>query len=148
MGRFQDGQRVTPNGTEIVPCLQFGATEDGWFLSGDLADIPEVAEVIPGTGYVFTDGDQNRIIEFTANSSVICGIPADTTTNFPIGSVLRWAVFGTGRVFFGTAAGTTIRWPKDNSNADCKASRAVNSSGMFRKRAANDWHAVGDLSST
>lgn len=135
-------------GGELIPCYQFGAPEDGFIVSRDLVNLFEVVGVIPDTGYTFTTGDEKRIIEFTSASSVIGAIPNDTTTNFPIGTTLRWVQIGVGRIFFGAAVGVTVRWPQDNSNADCKRARKINSSGTFRKRAANDWHAIGDLSST
>lgn len=151
MGRFQDGQHYdTLNGSEIVAGFQSfgGATEDGWFTTRDVANLPDLTVVVSATNYVFTAGDEGHIVEFTASSSVLGAIPNDATTNFTIGTTLRWRRIGTGRIFFGAGTGVTVRWPQDNTAANCTISRALNSSGTFAKRAANDWFAVGDLSAT
>lgn len=150
MGRFQDGQHYpTLTGFEIIPGLQFGQAEDGWFFSRDLINLADLAGTVPGTTYTFTTGDEQRVTEFTSSSSVVASIAADNVSlTFDIGDHLRPAAIGTGRVKLLAAPGVTVRWPKDNTGADCQWLRTINSEADLRKRGANDWHAIGDLSAT
>jgi len=80
-------------------------------------------------------------VSHTGGSAVAVTIPADSTTNFPIGTSIDVLRTNTGGVSIAGAAGVTV-----NATPGLNL-RAQWSSVTLFKRAANTWVAFGDLAS-
>jgi hypothetical protein len=96
----------------------------------------------PGS-YTLTLTDAWLCVEFdNAANAVSFLIPTDASVAFQIGTVIEWFVLGTGVLTLAavTPGTTTIR-----SSATVNTARVQYASGAIRKRAANDWVLMGDL---
>jgi hypothetical protein len=80
-------------------------------------------------------------IEYNSSSAGNLLIPTDASVAFQIGTVIEWFQLGTGQltIVAVTPGTTTVR------NSSSNTARAQGSSGAIRKRAANDWVLMGDL---
>lgn len=80
-------------------------------------------------------------IEYNSASAGSLRIPTDALVAFQIGTVIEWFQMGVGQltIVAVTPGTTTVR------NSSSNTARAQNSSGAIRKRAANDWVLVGDV---
>jgi hypothetical protein len=77
--------------------------------------------------------DLSKVIAMNNTSAATVTIPNDTTTNFPIGSILRICRINTGAVTLAAAAGVTLS--KVGTFGDFEEL-------YIRKRAANTWIVV------
>ena len=133
------------------------------FSQGSLDNL--AANNISVAGIVFTDGTQTKvgvpslssftyktasytladltlrdgIIEVSSTSATTLTIPADTDTNYPVGSSIDILQTNTGQVTIAGANGVTV-----NSTPGLKL-RTQWSSATLLKRAANTWIVYGDL---
>lgn len=107
-------------------------------LAAAMSVMPSVKTV----SYILTLADAWTCIEFNNSTNpVTLSVPTDASIAFQVGTVIGWCVLGTGVLTISAATpGTTnVRNPSSNT------ARAANSSGLLRKRAANDWVLSGDL---
>lgn len=89
--------------------------------------------------YIIGLGDVGEIIQMNVAGANTLTVPADSTTNFPVGSQLVILQIGAGQTTLTAAAGVTV-----NATPGLKL-RATFSSATLVKRAANTWVAIGDL---
>jgi hypothetical protein len=63
-----------------------------------------------GTSHTLSlsDASYNKLLVFSNNSAVTVTIPADATTNFDVGSVIRVLYIGSGSLTLGGASGVTL----------------------------------------
>jgi hypothetical protein len=80
------------------------------------------------------------VLEVDSASNRTVTIPADATTNFPVGSRIDILRVNTGEVDVAPAAGVTL-----NSISSRRKLSARWSAGTVIKRAANSWALIGDL---
>jgi hypothetical protein len=93
------------------------------------------------TSYTLVLTDAWLCVELNSATAVNLLVPTDANVAFQIGTVIQWFQMGAGQVTIVavTPGTTTVR------NASSNTSRAQNSSGAIRKRAANDWVLLGDV---
>jgi hypothetical protein len=106
-------------------------------LAGVVTDLQPRSQT--STSYTLIRGDEDIMLEHNNSSSITVTIPADSTTNFAIGTLIHMTQAGAGQVTITKEGGVTL-----NSRPGLK------SSGQYayftvHKRAANDWRAFGDL---
>ena len=92
-----------------------------------------------GTSYTFVSGDQEKLIEFTSNSSITVTVPENSSVAFAIGSSLDVLQYGTGQITIQGAGGVTVR-----TTALAKT-RTQYSVVSIIKIDTNEWVLVGDL---
>lgn len=85
---------------------------------------------------------ENKMIEYNSASAGTFTVPADATTNFPIGSQINILQVNTGQLTI--AGATTPTTVTVNSTPGLKL-RAQWSSATLIKRAANTWVLIGDV---
>jgi hypothetical protein len=111
----------------------------------DIRDLlSSVMSVEPNTQtatYTLVLGDAWMCFEYNSSSAGTLHIPTDASVAFQTGTVIEWFQMGTGQLTIAatTPGTTTVR------NSSSNTARAQNSSGAIRKRAANDWVLVGDV---
>ena len=88
--------------------------------------------------YTLQNGDQGELLQFDGTFTVT--VPAESTYNFPIGTIINILNIGTGTITTAGAGGVTL-----NGNPGLKLNGQW-SGASFVKRAANTWVIVGDLS--
>ena len=88
--------------------------------------------------YTLQNGDQGELIQLNGTFTVT--VPAESTYNFPIGSIINILNIGTGTITTAGAGGVTL-----NGNPGLKLNGQW-SGASFVKRASNTWVIVGDLS--
>ena len=93
------------------------------------------------TNYTLVIGDDGIIVETNSASNIIITVPADATTNFPIGTRITILRANTGAATVTGAVGVTV-----NATPGLNL-RAQWSAATLLKRAANTWVLMGDLSS-
>lgn len=91
--------------------------------------------------YTLTLADAWCCIEYNSASAGSLRIPTDASVAFQIGTIIEWFQMGAGQltIVAVTPGTTTVR------NSSSNTARAQNSSGAVRKRAANDWVLLGDV---
>jgi len=77
--------------------------------------------------------DRNKVVACDSASTITITIPPDSTTNFPIGSVVYIVRIGTGVVSLAAGSGVTV-----SRTGNLGASEEL----YVRKRAANNWIVV------
>lgn len=100
-------------------------------VNGDLTSF--TSENVQTTSYTLALVDRNRVVAMNNSVAATVTVPADSGTNFPVGSVIGISRIGTGSVTLAAAGGVT-----------------VSKTGLFgakeqisiRKRAANEWIVV------
>jgi hypothetical protein len=92
------------------------------------------------TNYTLAIADDGIIIETNSTSSIAITVPADSTTNFPIGTRITIIRVNTGAASVVGALGVTV-----NATPGLNL-RAQWSAATLLKRAANTWVLMGDLS--
>ena len=90
--------------------------------------------------YTLVIGDDGIIIETNSASNIVITVPADATTNFPIGTRITILRANTGAASVTGAVGVTV-----NATPGLNL-RAQWSAATLLKRAANTWVLMGDLS--
>ena len=77
--------------------------------------------------------DRDKVVACTNSGSITITVPNDSTTNFPIGSVVYISRVGSGAVTLAAAGGVTIN----------KTGQFAEAEEIYcRKRAANNWVVV------
>ena len=106
-------------------------------LAGIVTDLQPRTQ--SSTTYTLVRGDEDILIENTSGSATTVTVPADSTTNFAIGTLIHLSQEGAGQVTLSPAGGVTL-----NSRPGLKSAGQY---AMFTvwKRAANSWRAFGDL---
>jgi hypothetical protein len=91
--------------------------------------------------YTLTLADAWLCIEYNSASAGNLLIPTDASVAFQVGTVVEWYQMGVGVLTIAavTPGTTTVRTASSNT------ARAQFSSGAIRKRAANEWILMGDL---
>ena len=90
------------------------------------------------TAYTIALSDRDELVELSSASATTVTVPADSTTNFPIGSNVSLLQTGTGQVTVAGAVGVTV-----NSNPGLKLSGQWAAASLI-KRAANTWILIGN----
>lgn len=88
--------------------------------------------------YTLQNGDQGELLQLNGTFTVT--VPAESTYNFPIGTIINILNIGTGTITTAGAGGVTL-----NGNPGLKLNGQW-SGASFIKRASNTWVIVGDLS--
>jgi hypothetical protein len=99
--------------------------------------------IVKTASYTAVLTDANHVIEFNSGVGTTLTIPPDSTTTFAVGVVIGVYRHGTGSLTIAPGAGVTIR-----SAGGVTGSRTISSQfgeASLRKRAANDWVLVGNL---
>ena len=94
------------------------------------------------TSYTLAAGDQTKdtLVEMNVATANTLTIPADATTNFPIGSQILISQYGAGQTTITPAVGVTLR----SSGGKTKTSVQYSMCTLI-KRAANEWYLSGDI---
>lgn len=91
------------------------------------------------TAYTLVLGDAGYVIETTASSATTITVPASSTVDFPVGTVIELLQYGSGKITVAPYSGVIIR------TASSLTSRAQYSSLALRKRDTDEWIISGDL---
>jgi hypothetical protein len=91
------------------------------------------------TTYTFLLSDANLIVEGSNAGATTFTIPADSTSNFPIGSTITIIQSGNGQITVAGAGGVTL-----NGTPGAKL-RTLWSTATITKRLANTWIIYGDV---
>lgn len=91
--------------------------------------------------YTLVITDAWTCIEYNSASAGSLFIPTDALVLFQTGTIIEWCQIGVGQltIIAVTPGTTTVLNPSSNT------ARVQNSSGAIRKRAANNWMLMGDL---
>lgn len=92
-----------------------------------------------GTTYAPVLTDQGKLVTMTNASAQTVTLPQNTTTAFPIGTQIDFAVLGAGMVTFVAGSGATV------NGTPSLITRAQYSAVSLIKISTNGWLAVGDL---
>ena len=103
--------------------------------------VPSLTTIISKTAdYTLSNlSERDSLIEINASGSTTLTVPADSSTNYPVGTSLDILRVGAGAVTVSPAAGVTLNYTPGNKL------RAQWSSATLVKRAANTWVLLGDL---
>jgi hypothetical protein len=104
---------------------------NGVVLDGSAGII--VNENVKTANHTAEIADLGKVITMNNTSSATVTIPADSTTNFPLGSIIRICRINTGSVTLAAAGGVTL---------SRTGNFAQNEEIYLRKRAANTWIVV------
>jgi hypothetical protein len=92
------------------------------------------------TDYTLSNlSERDSLIEINAAGATTLTVPADSSTNYPVGTSLDILRVGAGALTVSPAAGVTLNYTPGNKL------RAQWSSATLVKRAANTWVLLGDL---
>lgn len=100
-------------------------------VNGVLTDLR--TENITTSSKSLATADRNKVVACTNSSDITITVPNDATVNFPIGSVVYIARFGSGSVTLAGAGGVTVTRLGD---------LAQDEELYVRKRASNYWVVV------
>lgn len=93
-----------------------------------------------GTSYTLAAGDSGALVTLSNGSPVTVEVPAESTTNYAVGTRIDLARLGDGTVTVQGASGVTV------NSADAKLGLRVKfSSASLVKTGTNTWLLVGDL---
>ena len=103
--------------------------------------VPSLTTIISKTtDYTLSNlSERDSLIEINAAGATILTVPADSSTNYPVGTSLDILRVGAGAVTVSPAVGVTLNYTPGNKL------RAQWSSATLVKRAANTWVLLGDL---
>lgn len=97
-----------------------------------------------GTSYTFAATDGFNVMVTLSNASAIAvSIPLNSTTAFPVGTVLNFAQIGAGQVTVSGVSGVTVT--SIGATASTPKTRAQYSVGSAIQTSANNWLVMGDL---
>ena len=102
--------------------------------------VTKPTETISGTAYTLVIGDKDRVKTWTLTTNTVVTIPADTTTNFPIGTQIGFIKQNTGKVNIVPAVGVTL-----NSIDNKRFIKGTHGTAAIIKTAANSWTLAGSL---
>jgi hypothetical protein len=109
----------------------------GW---ADAAPIRRTVKADTSTAYAPLLTDENQTVTLSNASAITVTLPQDSTTAFPTGAEIEFVQIGAGQVTFAAGSGATV-----NGTPGLKL-RAQWSAASAKKRAANTWVVIGDLS--
>jgi hypothetical protein len=97
-----------------------------------------------GTSYTFgiTDGN-NTFVTLSNASPIALTIPTNSSTPFPVGTVLNFGQTGAGQVTISGAGGVTIT--STGATAATPKTRVQYSSASAIQTSTNNWLVVGDI---
>jgi hypothetical protein len=91
------------------------------------------------TTYTPALGDQGKLVTLNSSTGITVTVPSNTTTAFPIGAQIDFAVLGAGMVTFVAGSGATV------NGTPSLVTRAQYSAVTLIKISTDGWLAVGDL---
>jgi hypothetical protein len=94
-----------------------------------------------GSSHTFGLDDHNRKRRFTNSGTINVTVPNNSTTAFPIGSLLPFRAVGTGQVVIAGGSGVTIN-PRDGFE---QKSGGQGAEMFLHKVATDEWDLTGDL---
>lgn len=98
-----------------------------------------------GTSYTPTLGDSvNTLVTLNNAGAITLTIPPNSTTAFPVGTILNFVATGAGQVTFAAGAGVTI--VSTGGTAAAPKIRVQYSSAAAIQTSANTWLVIGDIS--
>lgn len=92
--------------------------------------------------YTLVLGDQGRAVEVSSATAVTVTVPPNSTTAFPIGTVLEIVQIGAGQVTAAAGAGVTISTAGAGGTTKTRAQWSIIT---LRKRGTDQWIAAGDM---
>jgi hypothetical protein len=93
------------------------------------------------TAYTLALADAGKLIEMNSGAALTLTVPPNSSTAYPVGTVIEVSRMGTGSVTLVAGVGVTLRVPAGST----LALRAQYSTAGLRKRAADEWIVSGDL---
>lgn len=114
-----------------------------WEIVGPPVPAPPEALVVPitvTTSRTIVATDAGAALESSSLSNLTLTVPPDSTTPFPIGTVIEFFRGASGGLTIAAGAGVTIY-----SVDGLLSLRSVYSTASIRKRLANIWVLAGDL---
>lgn len=96
-----------------------------------------------GTTYTYLEKDAGQIVTHSNASAITATVPANSTTAFPIGTLIIAIQIGAGQVTFAAGVGVTL-----NSSTGNLTISTQNSVVILRKTGTNTWYLSGDLTVT
>lgn len=109
-------------------------------LKANTTDLSKIDAVTPTDNYTLVLTDAGKVIEMDKATAVNLTVPLNATVAFPIGTVIEIWQKGAGQVTIVPTVGVTIR----STEGKLKLYGQYTSVSL-RKRAENEWVAVGDL---
>lgn len=140
-----------PSGYSAKPAARYGTlyarkvATDTWDVYGLLTVTnPDLLSFLDDTATTYTFGlaDNNRKRRQNNASAITLTVPPNSTTAFPVGSILPVRQVGAGAVTIANGAGVTFNIPSGRI-AKC---RAQGSELVLHKVATDAWDITGDLS--
>lgn len=126
-GPGEDGQTVQSNGAGAAPTFE------------NKREIPAF-NAQTGTTYTFVLSDARAFVTLSNAAAITATVPLNSTTAFPVGTVIDFSQTGAGQVTIAPAGGVTI------NSADAKLKLRVQYSGASLIKTATDtWLLVGDI---
>lgn len=98
-----------------------------------------VVATTQAANYTLVLADAQTVVEGTKATAQTVTVPPNSTTAFPIGTVIEVVQYGAGQITLTAGGGVTIR------TSSSLTTRAQYSSVGLRKRATDEWVATGDL---
>lgn len=102
--------------------------------------VTKPTEAISGAAYTLVIGDKDRVKTWALTTNTVVTIPADSTTNFPVGTQIGFIRQNTGKVNIVPAAGVTL-----NSIDGKRFIKGTHGTAAIIKTAANTWTLAGSL---
>lgn len=101
--------------------------------------LPQKVTSTQASNYTLLMVDSNKMVEGTKATAQTITVPPNSTTAFPIGTIIDITQIGAGQITLTPGAGVTIR------NPGSLTTRAQYSTVSLRKRGTDEWVASGDL---
>lgn len=98
------------------------------------------ARAVTGTTDTLAYADMGGVVEFQSGSATTCTVPPNSSTPFPVDTIINLFQYGAGQVSIAAGAGVTIR----SESAKLKL-RVQYSAASLRKRATDEWWLWGDI---
>lgn len=93
-----------------------------------------------GTTYTLVLADAGKVVEVSNAGAHTLTVPPNSSVAFPVGTIVEISRYGAGTVTIAAGAGVTIRSP----GGFLAIASQYDSAGL-RKRATDEWVAVGNL---
>ena len=120
-------------GTELNTWLLVAHNDDG--------TIKEVSTNIRTGSYTLVLSDADKVIEMNVATAHNLTVPTNASVPLPMGTIIEVAQVGVGQTTIVPAGGVTIRSPGGKLKLSTQYSSA-----SLRKRGADDWMLIGDIS--
>jgi hypothetical protein len=143
--RFDDGTERSTDLTGVVAegMVTYLKNDDQlWVYDGAQWRLASAVSKLTSTtsSFTLTLNELGTVLEVNSASNLTVTIPADATTDFPVGSRIDILRVNTGQVDVAPAAGVTLNSVDSNRKLSERWSAAT-----VIKRAANSWALIGDL---